>query len=110
MYQTIHRGNGQLMGMFESNTLCACGFFVYFQNRIYNLFPASNDFGKKNGAMFGLIDKIIQENSESESILDFEGSKVEGVARFYRGFGATERNYWTMERNELPFYVKLFMK
>ena len=110
MHQSIHKGNGQLLGMFESNTLCACGFFVYFKNRIYNLFPASNDFGKKNGAMFGLIDKIIQENSESESILDFEGSKIEGVARFYKGFGATERSYWTMERNELPFYWKMLMK
>ncbi len=110
MNQSIQSGYGKLFGLYESNSLCACAFYIFFKNRIYNLFPVSNEFGKKNGAMFAILDKIIQENSMSDYILDFEGSKVEGVARFYKGFGAEKKNYWTIERNRLPFYWKLLMK
>ena len=37
---------------------------------------------------------------------DFEGSNIEGVARFYAGFGASKTSYSTIIMNRLPFYFK----
>ena len=43
--------------------------------------------------MFFLIDNFIKNNAETDFLLDFEGSNIEGVQRFYKGFGAENQNY-----------------
>lgn len=106
MYQSIHRGFGKIYGVYdERNQLMASAFFVFAAGKIYYLFPASNSEGRKKNAMFLLIDSIIEEYAETEQTLDFEGSAVEGVARFYKGFGAVKIEYWHIEKNDLPFYL-----
>ena len=108
MYQSIHRGLGQVLGVFdERNQLCAAGFFVSVNNRIYNLFPTTNTYGREHGAMFMLVDHLIQENELTEQVFDFEGSKIEGVARFYKGFGAVKTEYWHIGRTQMPFYLRI---
>ncbi len=71
----------------------AVAFAPRFQNRITLLIPRSNDDGREVNAMAYLIDQIIQKNSESEMVLDFEGSMLSGVGQFYRRFGAVDRPY-----------------
>ena len=44
--------------------------------------------------MFFLVDELIQQHADSNYQLDFEGSEIEGVARFYNGFGATNNPYF----------------
>ena len=61
--------------------------------RITLLIPRSSDDGRSVNAMAFLIDSIIRQYSESEMILDFEGSMLPGVAQFYKGFGAVDRKY-----------------
>ena len=39
------------------------------------------------------IDDYIQKECSKNKVLDFEGSNIKGVKRFYKGFGASERNY-----------------
>ena len=39
-------------------------------------------------------------------IFDFEGSNIEGVARFYKGFGAVKKIYSTIKVNKLPYFIK----
>jgi hypothetical protein len=48
---------------------------------------------KKNGAMTLLITTIIRKFQNSDYILDFEGSMVNGVASFYKSFGAEKEVY-----------------
>lgn len=64
-----------------------------FQNRITLLIPRSSEEGRAFNAMAILIDQIIRENAGSDTILDFEGSMLPGVAQFYKSFGALDRSY-----------------
>ena len=43
-------------------------------------------------------------------VLDFEGSNIESIARFYKGFGAQEEIYPGIKLNNLPPILKLFRK
>jgi hypothetical protein len=105
------RGNGQICGVYsEKNELCAAVFFCRWKNRIIYLNAVSNSDGKENGGMFLLVDTIIRLNAESNTKLDFEGSMVLGVARFYAGFGATAEIYYQLRFNKLPWPLKLLKK
>ena len=67
-------------------------------NRLIYILPVSNDQGKKVSAMFLIVSEIIIKYAGSNQILDFEGSMIEGIARFYRGFGSVEKPYYVIKR------------
>lgn len=71
---------------------------VKWNNRIIYLLPISSALGKEHAAMFLIINSLIEEFSETEMLLDFEGSKIEGIARFYKGFGAQLTPYYLIRR------------
>lgn len=73
--------------------------------RITYFLPRSNDIGKTTSAMFLLIDALIKLNCQQEVLLDFEGSRIEGIARFYKGFGAKNHPYYTLKRNRPTFLI-----
>jgi hypothetical protein len=75
-------------------------------NRLTYLLPVSNAEGKNSSAMFFLIDYLIHENAEKNALLDFEGSKIEGVARLYRGFGAKYHPYYILKRFRPSFLIR----
>jgi len=75
-------------------------------NRLTYLLPVSNAEGKNSSAMFFLIDYLIRENAEINAILDFEGSKIEGIARLYRGFGAKYHPYYILKRFRPSFLIR----
>jgi hypothetical protein len=95
----LSKNTFQLLGVkdYKNEIICAlCT--AKTNNRIIYLLPASNEIGKSKSAMFLLIDYLIQQNSSSNLTLDFEGSKIEGIARFYKGFGATLKPYFLIKR------------
>ena len=57
-----------------------------------------------------MINEFIKDHAGQKLFLDFEGSDVKSVARFYIGFGAVEENYPAIKLNSLPGVVKLFKK
>jgi len=104
----IYYQSGHLYGAYsENNTLCAVGFFVYANNKACFILSVTNMEGKELGAMFLLVDEFIKDFSNRNLILDFEGSNIESIARFYKGFGANPFNYSSIRANKLPFPIKL---
>ena len=85
----------------NSENILSCIFFLYWQNRVYYLFPVSTPEGKNLQSMSFLIDQFIQIHASSELILDFEGSSVPSIARFYEGFGANPEHYPVIKRDNL---------
>jgi len=87
------------------NTLIAALCLLHSPTRLTYLLPISNAEGKASSAMFLLIDKLIQENAGLNKSFDFEGSRIEGIARFYRGFGAKNYPYYTLKRFRPSFLI-----
>lgn len=79
--------------------------YTEHKNRLTYLIPVSNEEGKKTSAMFYLIDSIIRKNCVKDKILDFEGSAIEGIARFYKGFGAINHPYYIIKNLRPSFLV-----
>lgn len=89
----------------NSGKLMAAAFILTDSRRHYFLFAASDPAARENGAMFFLIDQIINKYAGSETILDFEGGNDPNLARFYKGFGACEVVYPALRINRLPFLL-----
>ena len=58
------------------------------QHRITYLFPVVADEAKKEHVNTFLVNELIRDHQNSDKVLDFEGSMIPGVARFYKSFGA----------------------
>lgn len=102
-----YKGIGEIYGVYDpDNKLCAAVYFCRWKDRVIYLNAASNMAGKELGAMHFLIDNFIQSNSDRDLKLDFEGSMIPGVARFYSGFGALPETYFQLKINRLPLLLK----
>lgn len=88
-------------GAIRDEEICAVAFFAKTNTKLYYLFPASSAIGKQHSAMFLLIDTIIQKYANTNLHLDFEGSEIEGIKRFYEGFGGIAEQYYFVNRKFL---------
>lgn len=95
-----------LLGVYSDNNELIAGLcLLNTANRITYLLPVSNPEGKDSCAMFLLIDNIIHMEAGKEKLIDFEGSRIEGVARLYRGFGAKYHPYYILKRFRPSFLI-----
>lgn len=102
-----YKGIGEIYGVYSTeNEMCAAVYFCRWKNRVIYLNAATSEKGKKLGAMYFLVDNFIRGNAERNFLLDFEGSMIPGVARFYGGFGATPETYFQLKFNRLPLPFK----
>jgi len=100
----LDKNLAQIIGITDTeNTLISAAIFVTFKNRIIYLFSASANTGKSNSSMFKIINQVIKANCESNQLIDFEGSMIPGVARFFKGFGAIEEFYFKVSSKHIPF-------
>jgi hypothetical protein len=77
-----------------AGNLLAAVLIVFHSNRLIGIINTSSATGKKTGAAHFLFDQIINKFSNSEFTLDFEGSSIATIARFYEGFGAGEEVFY----------------
>ena len=109
--QSVANGVGEVYGAYDKhNELCGGVLFLKSNGKAIYLLASSTAEGKSNRAMFALVDHFIQQNAESHLVLDFEGSNVESVARFYAGFGGSPCEYNHIIINRLPWYINLFRR
>lgn len=88
------------------NNLQAGLFLLSSKNIAINLFNASSSLGKKNSAMFFLLNELFKLYSGNNITFDFEGSEITEVARFYKGFGGVAVRYPYIKLNRLPWPLK----
>lgn len=102
---------GELYGAWDtSHNLIAAAFFLTTRGKCIYLAASSNAKGIEQNAMSMLIDSFINDKAGSRQILDFEGSNISGIARFYAGFGATPQTYYSVHQNRLPSILMLLKK
>ena len=98
---------GEIAGIRDSSgNLLAAALFARQETMHFFLSPASTPAGRDTRAMFLLIERYIHQHAGSRAQLDFEGSDIPDVARFYKGFGAAEYSYPSFRLNRLPFPLK----
>lgn len=107
MNECVKQNKAQSIAVYDKeNKLHAAGFFMKNNSRFVFLKSGVTEYGKANGAMHLLFDTFIQQHSETAQLLDFGGSSVESVARFYKNFGAEDCVYLQVTMNALPGLVK----
>ncbi len=95
-----HKKIGSFWAVFDSErNLQAALLVLEHKCRILNIINASSVEGKKYGASHFLFSSIIQKYADQNLVLDFEGSSVSSIARFYEGFGAQPEYFWLFETN-----------
>jgi len=82
--------------------LSAC-FLAKSGMRLILLFSARDKSLETKGAFTYLMSHLIQQNSNREFILDFEGSMIPGIAGFNRSFGAKPNIYRSFSNFSKPF-------
>ena len=102
-----YKGFGEIYGVYtEENQLCSAVYFCKWKDRVIYFNAASSEEGKEHRGMYFLLNNFIKENAGRNLILDFEGSMIPGIARFYSGFGATPETYFQLKFNRLPLPLK----
>lgn len=100
----INRSAGMICGVRNRHgDLLASALIGQEKGFHYYLAPAMNEEGREARAMFYLIDRYIHLHAGLPAIFDFEGSDIESVARFYKGFGAAPAIYTSLRINRLPW-------
>ena len=81
----------------------AAAFFAFSKKRAIYLLSVSSETGKDRRSMFRIVDAFLREHAGSPLTLDFEGSNIPTVARFFSGFGATPEVYQAVGFRRFPF-------
>jgi hypothetical protein len=103
-----NRNKLELLGIRDANnTLIGGSVFLIDSHRIIYLFSAMSKEGKEKQVPSFLLNQIIEKYSESQRILDFEGSMIPGIASFFKSFGSIVENYSFLQVNRLPFLLRL---
>jgi hypothetical protein len=84
--------------------------FGSFAGKTSYLMSATTPNGASAGAMSLLLGKAIEMSATKDSIFDFEGSMIEGIEGFFRGFGGRPVPYTVIEKNALPLFVRWIRK
>lgn len=102
LLETIQdRGAGKIHAIRTGGEITAAAFFAYSKTRAIYLLSVSSPKGKERRGMFRIIDAFIREHAGSGLVLDFEGSNIPSVARFFGGFGAQPEIYQGVSFNRL---------
>ncbi len=103
LFETIkERDAGKIYAIRTGNEITAAAFFAFSKTRAIYLLSASSQKGKEQRGMFRIVDAFIRDHAGSGLILDFEGSNIPSVARFFSGFGAQPEIYQSISFNRLP--------
>lgn len=85
----------------KQGAISSAAFLIFHNNRVINIAQASSPSGRNTGAAHFLFDRLIQEYAGSVKVLDFEGSSIPSIARFYEGFGAKPEMFYRFRANIL---------
>jgi len=103
VFETIQQHDaGKIYAIRNGSEITAAAFFAFSKTRAIYLLSASSQTGKEQRGMFRIIDTFINDYAGSGKILDFEGSNIPSVARFFGGFGAQPEIYQSVSFNRLP--------
>ncbi len=103
LQKLLNNSNGDIniWNVYKKDNLIAGLCWLKDNNRITYLVPIATYEAKKENIPTFIVNQLIEEYENSNYILDFEGSMIEGVAKFYKSFGAVIEEYFWYKRRVL---------
>lgn len=80
-------------GVYQEKELVSGALFFEYNQRWYMVLLASSEKGKELLASTFLIHAVLEKTGSQGITLDFEGSNIPSLARFYKGFGGVNEGY-----------------
>ena len=106
MEHTLKNGTGHIsLALKPDGEITAGAFYITYLNMCYYLNAFSTIAGMNTASAFEVVDQIVRKYAGTGITLDFEGSEVDGIDRFYRGFGANESFYYHLTFSRLPEFL-----
>ena len=94
----------------ESGNIHAATYFIFDSNRCYYLMSGGDPKYRNSGATSLLVWEGIKSASEENKIFDFEGSMIESIERFVRGFGAEPKIYYHVTKHRISQTALEYLK
>ena len=91
-------------------SLIGAALFGSFAGKTSYLISAQAPGKTSNGAMSLLLARAIEDAAVHDQLFDFEGSMIEGIESFFRGFGGRPLPYLMIEKNALPLLARWIRK
>ncbi len=104
--EIIRRERGMICGIRRDGEILAAAFFGISRNRAIYLVSASSEKGKEHRGMFRIVDAFIRDHAGESLTLDFEGSDIPSLARFFSGFGARREVYQQVIFSRMPRFIR----
>ncbi len=93
------KGKVKACGVKLDGLLSAGAIFAFSDKRVHYLLSVSSGEGKEKSSMFLVIDQFLRMHAGEALSLDFEGSNIPSIARFFTGFGAVPQQYQRISLN-----------
>jgi len=87
-----------IWNVYKNENLIAGLCWIKDHHRITYLVPITTDEAKKDNIPTYIVNELIKAHINTNYTLDFEGSMVEGVAKFYKSFGAGKETYFHLKK------------
>ncbi len=87
--------------VYMDDALIAGLFWIIDDHRITYLAPIATVKAKKANIPTYIVNQLIKAYENTHYILDFEGSMIDGVAKFYKSFGAKNEIYFQYKKYHL---------
>ncbi|MDR0769360.1 MAG: GNAT family N-acetyltransferase [Dysgonamonadaceae bacterium] len=101
------RKQGDIWGTYDENDrLFAAVFIVWQENCAYYIAGGYINNWQTSGGLALSIWTAINDLSGQVRSFDFEGSMIQGIEDFFRGFGALQQPYFAIEKGELSLLTR----
>lgn len=94
----VESGRCEIHAAFFDSNIVSVVFFVSDNARFISIASATNVIGRKTGANYAIFNSFIQEHAEQQVILDFEGSSIPSIAKYFAGFGSEPKEFLQIKR------------
>lgn len=109
--KTAQKNNAlKILSVLNNNEIHASASFIFMPDKVLYLKGTANEQGRKTGAMYYLFDYFIKTHCNKYQLLDFNGSRIKGIADFNLKWGAVNGEYLFIEDYNSPVYFKILKK
>lgn len=105
--QLINSGKAEIIGAFDNkNALLSLACFIRSNQNVIMMYALTNSQGAEEKANYLILDTFLKNYSSRNVTLSLDHFDEHWNAQLYRDFGAMESNYFCLNENRLPFFLK----